>query len=86
MTALVKIATYQNARAFVLPVSVIQKTEKGSFVYVVDEKDQSKLREVTLGNSYESKVEILSGLALGDRVITTGYEELNEGDKLKIEQ
>nr|MBP6314389.1 efflux RND transporter periplasmic adaptor subunit [Chitinophagaceae bacterium] len=86
MTALVKIATYQNARAFVLPVSVIQKTENGNFVYVVDEKDQSKLREVTLGNSYESKVEILSGLALGDRVITTGYEELNEGDKLKIEQ
>ncbi len=86
MTALVKIATYQNARAFVLPAAVIQKTEEGNFVYVVDEKEQSKLREVTLGNSYESKVEILGGLALGDRVITTGYEELNEGDKLKIEQ
>jgi RND family efflux transporter MFP subunit len=86
MTALVKIATYQNAHAFVLPVAVIQKTEQGNFVYVVDENEQSKLREVSLGNSYESKVEILSGLGLGDRVITTGYEELNEGDRLKIEQ
>ncbi|HMT35058.1 MAG TPA: efflux RND transporter periplasmic adaptor subunit [Chitinophagaceae bacterium] len=86
MSALVKIATYQNARAFVLPASVIQKTENGNFVYVMDEKQQAKLREVSLGNSYESKVEILSGLTLGDQVITTGYEELNEGDQLKIEQ
>ena len=52
----------------------------------MDEKQQAKLREVSLGNSYESKVEILSGLTLGDQVITTGYEELNEGDQLKIEQ
>ncbi len=86
MTALVKIATYQNSRAFVLPSGVIQKTEKGNFVYVADQQNKSELREVTLGNSYESKVEILSGLSLGDRVITTGYEELNVGDQLKIEQ
>lgn len=86
MSALVKIATYQNPRAFVLPSGVIQKTEKGNFVYVVDEMNRSKLREVSLGNSYESKVEIVNGLGLGDKVVTTGYEELNEGDQLKIEE
>lgn len=84
MIAKVKIATYQNARAFVLPVSLIQKTELGNFVYVADANKKAKLTPVQLGNTYDSKVEILSGLALGDQVITTGYEELNEGDDLLI--
>jgi membrane fusion protein (multidrug efflux system) len=41
---------------------------------------------VQVGNTYDSKVEILSGLSLGEQVITTGYEELNEGDELLVEE
>ena len=84
MIAQVKIATYQNARAFVLPIGVIQKTDKGDFVYVADEQNKARLVPVRLGNTYESKVEIISGLSLGQNVITTGYEELNEGDLLQL--
>ncbi len=84
MIAKVKIATYQNNRAFVLPASLIQKTELGDFVYVADQNQKAKLVAVQVGNTYDSKVEILTGLALGDQVITTGYEELNEGDELLI--
>jgi len=86
MTTQVKIASYQNARAFVLPMGVIQKTDKGDFVYVADASSHAVLKPVTLGNTYNSKVEILSGLTLGDHVITAGYEELNEGDLLLIEK
>ena len=50
----------------------------------LDANKKAKLVPVQLGNTYDSKVEILSGLALGDQVITTGYEELNEGDELLI--
>lgn len=85
MSAQVKIATYQNARAFVLPVSLIQKTDNGDFVYIADAQNKAKLVPVQLGNSYQNKVEIISGLALGDKVVTTGYEELNEGDVLQFE-
>lgn len=85
MIAKVKIATYENPRAFVLPMGVIQKTDKGNFVYVAQADGKAKLMPVSLGNVYESKVEILDGLSLGDKVITTGYEELNEGDVLKFE-
>lgn len=38
-----------------------------------------------LGNSYQNKVEIVSGLTLGDKIITSGYEELNEGDLLQFD-
>jgi len=84
MTAHVKVATYQNSRAFVLPMGVIQKTDKGDFVYIATAQNKAKLVPVTLGNTYQSKVEILSGLTLDDKVITTGYEELNEGDELQF--
>jgi len=85
MTAQVKIATYQNSRAFVLPMSVIQKTDNGSFVYVVDAQNKAKLIPVQLGNSYQNKVEIINGIGLGERVITVGYEELNEGDLVQVD-
>lgn len=85
MTAKVKIVTYANNRAFVLPAAVLQKTDKGHFVYVADASNKAKLIPVQVGNSYQSKVEIVSGLTLGDKVITTGYEELNEGDVLEIQ-
>lgn len=86
MLAKVKIATYQNPRAFVLPASLIQKTDQGNFVYVADANRKAKLIPVQVGNTYDSKVEILSGLSLGEQVITTGYEELNEGDELLVEE
>jgi membrane fusion protein, multidrug efflux system len=84
MIAQVKIVGYANDRAFVLPASVIQKTNAGDFVYV-DEGGKAKLRKITTGQSYMGKLEITSGLNLGDLVIVNGYQDLNEGDRLKTE-
>lgn len=85
MIAKVKIIAYQNNRAFVLPAALIQKTDQGEFVYVAAEDGKARLVPIQTGNAYEGKVEIVSGLTLGDNVITNGYEELNEGDILQIE-
>ncbi len=84
MIAKVKIATYTNTRAFVLPAKVIQKINGGNYVYVKDNMDKAKLKKVILGKNYRGKVEIQSGLLLDDLVVTAGYEELNEGDKLSF--
>lgn len=85
MIAQVKIATYENAHAFVLPVRVIQKINAKDYVYIVDKKtNKAKLQEVIVGKNYRGMAEINSGLYLDDLVITTGYEELNEGDKLSV--
>ena len=83
--AKVKVVGYQNNRAFVLPVALIQKTDQGDFVYVANNEGKASLAKVTLGQTYEGKVEITEGLTLGDKVVTNGYEELNEGDLLTIE-
>jgi RND family efflux transporter MFP subunit len=84
MLAQVKIVGYANDRAFVLPASVIQKTNDGDFVYI-DDGGKAKLRKITTGQNYLGKIEITSGLNLGDLVIVNGYQDLNEGDRLKTE-
>jgi membrane fusion protein, multidrug efflux system len=84
MNVQVRIVGYQNLRAFVLPAAVIQKTGEGSFVYIND-GGKAALRQVTPGQNYNGQIEILSGLNLGDLVIMNGYQDLNEGDRLKSE-
>ena len=84
MITKVKIATYVNRRAFVLPAKVIQKINDKNYVYVRDNQDKALLKEVVLGKNYRGKVEIKSGLLLDDQVVTGGYQELNEGDKLSF--
>ncbi len=84
MTAQVKIVSYANDRAFVLPASIIQKTSDGDFVYI-DDGGKAKLRKITTGQSYLGKIEITNGLNLGDLVIINGYQDLNEGDRLKVD-
>lgn len=82
MIAQVKIATYSTTRAFVLPAKVIQHINGEDFVFVANGQDKAVLKKVTLGQNYRGSVEISTGLVLDDRVVTVGYEELNEGDKL----
>jgi hypothetical protein len=31
------------------------------------------------------RAEVLDGLTLGDQVITVGYDELNDGDRIEIQ-
>lgn len=86
MIAAVQISTYQNKRAFVLPARVIQRINGENFVFVADKQDKAKLKKVTLGRNYRGQVEIASGLLLDDRVITVGYEDVNNGDKLSYQK
>jgi membrane fusion protein, multidrug efflux system len=80
-----RVVGYRNDRAFVLANNVIQHINGGNFVYVVDNANNAKLQAVTLGENYMGKVEITSGLTLGQKVITNGFADLNEGDRVKSE-
>lgn len=84
MSCVMKIAGYENKKALVVPVSVIQKTSNGSMLYVADGK-KAKAVYVTTGHNANGTVEILSGLNAGDKVITTGFEGLDNGQPLEIQ-
>lgn len=84
MSCIMKIANYTNPRAFVVPVSVIQKTQDGSSLFIAD-GNKAKAVSVTTGRISNGNVEILSGLNEGDKVITAGYEEMENGQTISFQ-
>lgn len=82
MVAVVRIQDYKNEEVIVLPVNLVQKDEKTSFVYVAQKQGDKYVatrKEVKTGMDYGGNVEVLSGLAANDKVITAGYQSVNEG-------
>lgn len=72
-----------ESSAFTLPLSAIQKTAQGqSFVWVVNDSLAHR-KDITLGSTYGNRIEVLSGLKSGDRVITAGYQKVSENTKVK---
>ena len=85
MTAVLKIADYSKKNAVVVPLNAIQKSESGDYVFV-EENGIAKKKNVTEGASYGGKTEIKSGLAVGDKLITDGASQVEDGDKVKVLQ
>lgn len=87
MVTVLKIVDYSVKNATVIPVNFIQTDPKGNFVYVaVNEGNQaiSKKAYVKQGMSYNGMVEVTEGLQTGDKVISAGYLDLEEGETIKL--
>ncbi|MFH1120586.1 MAG: efflux RND transporter periplasmic adaptor subunit [Bacteroidota bacterium] len=87
MMAVVKINDYSNPSAFVVPVSLVRESSSGKYVYVAREekgKLVSRRQIVTVGNTYNGMAEITNGIVKGDKVITTGYNSLMDGQLIKV--
>jgi len=85
MIAYVKIKDYTNEKAFCIPVNFIQTNKDGKFIFIAVQKDNkwvASRRMVKPGMDYNGVAEILEGLAEGDKVITSGYQSVNEGAQI----
>ncbi len=82
-TAVVKILDYSAPGAVVIPVNTVQSDEKNKYVFVLEKqsngKSVAKRKVITIGDVYGEFVEIKSGVAAGDELITEGYQNLYEG-------
>lgn len=78
MIAYVNIKDYEKENAIVVPLNVIQRTDKGDFIYVV-ENGKAVMTPIELGLTYKSQVEVLSGLKAGSKIITVGYQDVVDG-------
>jgi membrane fusion protein (multidrug efflux system) len=88
MVATVRIQNYVQANATVIPVDLVQHDEENSYVYVVAQeagKAVAKKRIIKTGNTYNGKVEVTSGLTGEDKIISGGYQNLNEGQKVAVQ-
>lgn len=87
MVGIMKIADYEKQNALVVPINAVQQSEEGSSVYVAETKDGKTVARkviVKTGQTYGGRVEVLSGLKAGDKVITVGFQDLNDGDEIKL--
>lgn len=84
---MLKIIDYAKPSAVVIPINVVQTDPTGSFVFVaVNEKGTMVAHKtiVTVGKVYNGNAEILDGLKAGDKIITVGYDDLNNGDAISL--
>lgn len=83
--AIIHINDYQSSKpVIVLPVNYVQKDLKGAQYVLVAEKNKATKRFVKLGREFNGQAEILEGLSTEDLVITSGYNDINEGDAIKL--
>ena len=85
MVASVKFMTdgSQAISGRMLPVTAVQKKADGSlFVWTVDGDSTAHRATVTISGTMGNYVSISSGLNIGQRVVTEGYQKLSDGTKV----
>lgn len=87
MTAVVRVIYESFPSALVVPVNVVQDINGQKVVYVAETANgQSVARKkvVEIDGVYDNLAHIISGLNAGDKIITVGYQGLNDGQFIKI--
>jgi membrane fusion protein, multidrug efflux system len=71
--------------AVVVPISALRHGSNGDFVFVLSAAEKTvALRPVKRGQATADKVEITSGLAVGEQVITEGADRLKDGARVML--
>jgi RND family efflux transporter MFP subunit len=86
--AVVRILDHEAKNAIVVPVETIQTDDKGKYVFVMKDENGKKIarkKPVTIGEFYEAMIEIKTGIAAGEQLITKGFQGLYEGQVIATE-
>lgn len=71
--------------AVVVPVNALRNSSSGAYVYVLNAQERTvSQRKVQRGQASADRVQIVSGLKAGERVITEGADRLKDGDKVSL--
>ncbi len=87
MTGVLRVIFYSDSSAIVVPVNIVQDVNNQKIVYVAEMNGTqlvARKRIVAVGGVYDNFAQIKSGLKAGDKIITVGYQGLNDGELLKI--
>ena len=85
--ALAQILDYSANAAITIPVNTLQNDEKGKFVLVAameGGKMIARKKPVVIGELYRDQLEVKSGIAAGDKVITEGFQGLYDGQLITV--
>ncbi|MDP3431997.1 MAG: efflux RND transporter periplasmic adaptor subunit [Bacteroidota bacterium] len=85
MIAYIKIKDYTNEKAICLPVNYVQTNQEGKFIYVAKQNGNEWIAErrmIKTGMDYDGTIEVLEGITAGENIITSGFQNLNGGEKV----
>jgi membrane fusion protein (multidrug efflux system) len=78
----ITLSTHAEER-LVAPLAAVRRDNEGAHVYRVGDDDTAQRSPVVLGLRVADEVEVLDGLAAGDRVVVSGFLGLANGKKVK---
>jgi len=86
--ARIKTNTYRNM--LYTPLTNVAKEFDNNYLWVLNSRDNQKIsatrQEVSLGRTIGQYVELLSGAAVGDTIVVSGSENLEDGSLVKIRE
>lgn len=77
-----QVRTINNA--VVVPVTAVRQSGSGEYVFVLQQDRTVKQRPVVRGQALGERVQIVSGLQIGERVITEGADRLRDGARVTL--
>lgn len=80
-----KVLIYKNPNAVIIPRNLVNKDDKGNYVFVINNNKAEK-RYITIGMETGLDYEILGGLNPGDFIVTKGFAQLDEDTFVNIIQ
>lgn len=83
MSGAADIAVQSIPDALTVPVEAVLSQGSGHTVMVLGPDDVAHARTVTIGASTDTLTQVLTGLAAGDRVVTTGASALADGQPVR---
>jgi RND family efflux transporter MFP subunit len=84
MYARVRLTVERRPNALTVPRGAVVDTEGKRGVFMVENGQTARFREVRTGLQDNDRIEILDGLTEGERVITVGSLALRDGDRVQL--
>ncbi|AHM58300.1 RND family efflux transporter MFP subunit [Flammeovirgaceae bacterium 311] len=87
LLAVLRVKDFQEENALIVPTHLIQHDRKGSYVYVVENKDgvsQVSKKHINTGLSFNNETMVTSGLQANDVLVNEGFRQVSEGVAVKV--
>lgn len=88
LLANIKINDYNSSSSIVVPSMVIREDLVGSYLYVAEKNGKNMIsvkKYIEVGKAYRDQTEVVSGLSIGEKIITDGYSNVSDGSFIQIE-
>ena len=79
-----KVTLGEPTPALYLPNAAFANDSGGAWVYVADALDGAQRRPVRTGRRNNGQIEVLSGLAAGERVIVSSYAAFGQAERIRL--